>query len=680
MILKKFALLLTALSVTLSVYPSILPAYAEDNLISSGDYQYSLDDDGFACLKLYTGSETDVVIPDEIDGKTVAYLSETFHDTDVVSVTLNNSIEDIDENTFINCYSLQEIKVPDENKFFESEDGVLFEEDMKTLLCYPSAKTGDSYTIPDGVTDIGIAAFYDTSLKSIKFPSSLEYIDRHGVSYNENFTEADLSGTILVGVGEMSFAGNTSLNSVKFPDTLYEIDGGAFAQCTALESVELPENLGIIGQNAFAATGLKEINIPASVEDIGYSAFGYDENLNPVEGFVIKGVSGSIAQQYATDSDDEYGYKNDFTFVSTDGQEYEELEGTPYGDFEYAEKDGEAYITLCDYSVKNVEVPEEINGLPVTVIYGMAFYQSEAETIKLPASLKRIEIMAFNECDSLTSIDIPDGTEKIMAQAFYGCDNLKEINIPSSCTEIGSNAFASCKSLTSINIADGNSAYKSKDGILFNAEGTELVKYPDGKGSIYKIPDGVKSVADYAFSENSVLTDVDLGKIESIGADSFSFCENLKSVKSGNKLKSIGDYAFYECTSLSELRLPSSLETVGQYAVYQCPMLESVRLGKNITQIGECAFGYIYDEGNGTNMNLVNFTIFADKDTGGSRYAETCGFNVVSGTVQIGSHSVDRVFLIVIIGAVSVIIIALVAVISVKSLKKKKKKPEDKSI
>lgn len=674
MIVKKIASAFTALAVSCIFLPPVSVS-AEDELISSGDYQYSVKD-GEACLESYTGTDTNVIIPDTIDGNIITSLGDTFHDTEIVSVTFNNTIDDIDENTFINCYFLSEINVPDENKFFESKDGVLFEDDMKTLLCYPSAKDGDSYDIPEGVTDIGIASFYETKLQKIKFPSTLEYIDRHGISYNQRLTDADLSNTVLVGVGEMSFAGDTSLKNISFPDTLYEIDGGAFAQCISLENVTLPENLGIIGQNAFAGTALKEITIPASVEDIGYSAFGYDENLQPVDGFIIKGVSGSIAQVYATDTDEEYEYKNDFTFIATDSQEYEELEGIPFGDFEYAEKDGEAYITLCSSSEKNIEVPSEINGLPVTVIYGMAFYQSGAETVKLPDSLKRIEIMAFYDCDSLKSIDIPEGTEEIMAQSFYQCDNLTEINIPSTCSEIGSNAFSSCKNLSAINVAEGNTVYKSENGILFSADGTELVKYPDGKDSFYKVPDNVKSIADYAFSENPNITEVDLNKVESIGIDSFSFCENLKKV-SADKLKSIGEYALYECTELTELKLPPTLETVGQYAVYQCPKLLSVRTGNNITEINECAFGYIYDEVNATNLKLADFVIYADKDSGGARYAETCGFETVSGTVQIGSHIVNKIFLIVVSSGAGAVIIALIITAIIKSSRKKKKTPKE---
>ncbi|MDE5945744.1 MAG: leucine-rich repeat domain-containing protein [Oscillospiraceae bacterium] len=652
---------------------SSLPAVCESKIIISDEYDfsYSVNNDGNICLEKYTGEDEEVIIPDEIDGKPVIKLNEVFLDTNVSSITLNKSIESINANAFLDCYSLKEINVPDSNSHFQSDEGVLFTEDMKILLCYPSAKSGDSYEIPEGVTDINVASIYSTQLKHIKFPSTLSYIDRHGISYNEKLEDVDLSNTVITGMGDMAFAGNVALKEVKFPDNLYEIGGGAFAACKSLKEITFPPYLSIIGQNAFAGTGLTEITIPESVSEIGYSAFGYDENLEPIDSFIIRGVTGSVAQSYATESDEEYGYANNFTFISTDGAEYEQLDGIPYGDFEYAEKNGEAYITSCNDKLSEVEIPAEINGLPVTVIYGMAFYQSEAETVKLPDTLKRIEIMAFAECDFITNIDIPEGTEEIMAQAFYQCDALKSVNIPSTCTEIGSNAFAGCSKLSEINIAEGNSTYKSVEGVLFNADATELIKYPDGKADSYKIPANVISVADYAFSENENIVNIDLNNVESIGTDSFSFCKNLKTVKMNDKLKKIGLYAFYECEVLEKVKLSSAIEEIEAYAFYQCPSLKSIRIGNNITKIDNLAFGYTYNENDGTDVKIDDFKIYADKDSGGAMYAETAELECISGTILLGNINIDKIFLIVMVCIAGVVIISATAVLIIKSKKKK---------
>lgn len=666
---KRTLSILTGLMTTMSL-ASVLNVSAEGEPITSGDYTYTLNDDGEACLETYTGEATEVEIPSEIDGNPVIALGDTFCQTDVKKVTFNDTIERVGTNVFVASYSLEEIVVPEGNKEFESIDGVLFTEDMNFLICYPSAKTGESYDIPEGVTDIGIAAVYETQLKNITFPSTLEYIDRHGVSYNEKIEKIDLSNTQVVSLGDMAFTADASMTELILPDSLYEIGNATFAECTSLESVKLPESLAIIGQNAFAATGMMEITIPVSVQDIGYCAFGYDINLEPIDKFVIKGISGSQAQVYATDVDEDYGYANNFTFEATDHQIYEELESVAYGDFEYSEQNGEAYITFCDQSLTEVEIPSEIEGLPVTVIYGGAFYQSEVETVKLPDTIKKIEIMAFSDCDHLKNIDIPEGTEEIMAQAFYQCDSLETINIPSTCTIIGENSFTACKNLSAINVSEDNETFKSVDGIMFSKDGTELIKYPDNKGTEYKVPDSVKVISNYAFSENENLKEVNINKAETIGIDAFSFCTSLEKVKMGDNVKSIGDFAFYECEKLTQLELSSALETVGQYAVYQCKELKSVNLGDNITEIGECAFGYTYDESTAGNVAIDGFTVYANADTGGARYAETSGFEVIEGMTQVGGVNVNKGFLTVILSIAGVLVVTVIAVVIVKTKKK----------
>jgi hypothetical protein len=65
------------------------------------------------------------------------------------------------------------------------------------------------------------------------------------------------------------------------------------------------------------------------VDTIGYCAFGYEKDMETSNSnFVIYGVSGSAAQTYATDTDSEYDYTNNFTFISkTDDQIAEMLSG-----------------------------------------------------------------------------------------------------------------------------------------------------------------------------------------------------------------------------------------------------------------------------------------------------------------------------------------------------------------
>ena len=85
----------------------------------------------------------------------------------------------------------------------------------------------------------------------------------------------------VVEIGTGAFLGNETLKEISFPETLTSIGEGAFQNCAALEKVTLPEGFEKIGAKAFYNTGLKEINIPATVKEIGKFAFSTQLNETP---------------------------------------------------------------------------------------------------------------------------------------------------------------------------------------------------------------------------------------------------------------------------------------------------------------------------------------------------------------------------------------------------------------
>lgn len=69
---------------------------------------------------------------------------------------------------------------------------------------------------------------------------------------------------------------------ITIPDGVKEIAPYAFSNDRRIRSVVLPAGLRKIGHHAFASTSISEVNIPASVEDIGFDAFAncpYDRCL-----------------------------------------------------------------------------------------------------------------------------------------------------------------------------------------------------------------------------------------------------------------------------------------------------------------------------------------------------------------------------------------------------------------
>ena len=188
---------------------------------------------------------------------------------------------------------------------------------------------------------------------------------------------------------------------------------------------------------------------------------------------------------------------------------------------------------IGECSDKDIVIPSEYNGLPVTSIGDLAFYY----------------------CSSLTSVVIPDSVTSIGDLAFYYCSSLTSVVIPDSVTSIGDYAFSDCDSLSSIEVGDDNKYYKSIDGSLYSKDGKTLIQYSIGnQDTSFVIPDSVTSIGDYAFSD----------------------CDSLSSVVIPDSVTSIGDYAFYRCTGLSSVVIGDSVTSIGYGAFYNCDSLKHV--------------------------------------------------------------------------------------------------------
>ena len=174
-------------------------------------------------------------------------------------------------------------------------------------------------------------------------------------------------------------------------------------------------------------------------------------------------------------------------------------------------------------------------------------------SITIPNSVTSIGSYAFSGCDNLTSITIPNSVTSIGSYAFSDCYNLTSITIPNSVTSIDYDAFYRCTNLTSITVDIENKSYSSENGILFNKDKTEIIRYSPGKNdSSYTIPNSVTNIGSYAFSDCYNLTSVTIpNSVTSIGGYAFSGCDNLTSITIPNSVTSIGIYAFRNCDNLT---------------------------------------------------------------------------------------------------------------------------------
>ena len=127
--------------------------------------------------------------------------------TNLTSVTIPDSVTSIGKEAFGGCGNLTSINVDNNNTYYSSLDGVLFNATKSEILQYPIGKTQTTYTIPNGVTSIGGNAFRKcTNLTSVTIPESVTSIGGWA------FSGGNLKEAIFVDP-EGWTAGDTALSS-----------------------------------------------------------------------------------------------------------------------------------------------------------------------------------------------------------------------------------------------------------------------------------------------------------------------------------------------------------------------------------------------------------------------------------------------------------------------------------
>lgn len=272
-------------------------------------------------------------------------------------------------------------------------------------------------------------------------------------------------------------------------------------------------------------------------------------------------------------------------------------------------------IAGSDMEIESIEIPSEIDGIPVTSIgdfvFGLhgnltsvtipdgvtsigngAFYHCTSLTnITIPDSVTYIGEGAFRECASLTSVVIPDGVTSIGNLAFWGCERLTSITIPNSVTSIGISAFLF--SPAEIQISPDHPTLEVIDGVLFDKVNKRLIYYPyNAEDATYEIPQGTREICTAAFGCCSNLTSVTIpDSVTSIGEQAFSSCNSLNSVTIPDSVTAIGDGAFSYCENLTSVTIPSNVPSIGEDAFYLC---------ENVTvtvEAGSYAEQYCIDNG-----------------------------------------------------------------------------------
>lgn len=184
---KRFVSLLVAACMLLTLFP--VSAFAADvTKYTSGDYQYTLNEEGKATITKYTGTESNITIPKQFGNHEVTMIgSQSFKDNkSLEKIEISTNISTIDWMAFAGCTNLGEVDFAEPSKIEELPFELFVNcSSLKTinipssvkeikLQCFANCTALTDVVIPEGVELIGRQAFSKcTNLQSIKIPSSI---------------------------------------------------------------------------------------------------------------------------------------------------------------------------------------------------------------------------------------------------------------------------------------------------------------------------------------------------------------------------------------------------------------------------------------------------------------------------------------------------------------------------
>lgn len=308
---------------------------------------------------------------------------------------------------------------------------------------------------------------------------------------------AEIEGYPVTRVASRAFNLCTGLTLVTIPDSVENIEGGAFYACSSLFAVSVDENNpyysdidGVLfnidkSELIHYPSGRTEESyvIPDSVSCIKGYAFNSCLNLNSV----------TIPDSVANIENRGFYVCYSLTCISVNENNsgYSDIDGILFN------KDKSELINYPAGRAENSYIIPD----SVATIEEFAFCQCSALTsVTIPESVTSLKSGAFSRCSGLTSIIIPDSVISIGEAAFFVCYGLTSIVIPDTVRSIGAAAFIGCPSVVSVTIpttvtsigekAFGYSYDYTGDWRGFKLDNFTISGYPNTAAEAYAIENG----------------------------------------------------------------------------------------------------------------------------------------------------------------------------------------------
>ena len=271
--------------------------------------------------------------------------------------------------------------------FTLSSASMLFADDFVYDNLKYTTNSDNSVTVVDGKRASGevIIPFDVRNKNKVYVVTAIE----HNAFEGNNSITAVTIPSLVSTIGYSAFNSCKSLRRVMDASRVTEMQGFEYTDCTNLTSVTLSGALQKVGYRSFAGTALTRLVLPASMKEIGSSAFEDCHQLNSVE--FNKGI-----------------------------------------------------LSIKDHAFKNsglasLALPESIKEIGEWSFEGC----KSLKTVQIPHSVTTLGTGAFYYCTALESVVIPSTLSNFNERTFNGCRNLSAVYyLGSSCPSLGQYTFA----------------------------------------------------------------------------------------------------------------------------------------------------------------------------------------------------------------------------------------------
>ena len=533
----------------------------------------------------YAGTETDIVIPNEIFDQPVVSIKAGALPTSMTSLSISSNTEYLP--TFSDYDNLTEFDF--NHAPIEKIPAGMFKSSsmLHTLKNYEKVTEIGAYAFNDtrvrdfdysNIQTIGAYAFYNSGYDLDKFGDEAElldyilknnifvYIPENVTTIGEKaFNDSSEFPVYYEGDTAVSYTGSYFYKNVKHDTSgYYYRDLGTSASLLNYDGKEtrlkVPMLLGSkilssVEKYAFFANGIVErVELPSSVESIGTTAFSYCYNLHSL--FVPDSVNACGKYIGSRFEDDFIGSEVPTVFFETTTFDYQ---GGVTSPAELTEKymigvtpasvvddDVCVYYKKGTYAqvvtIKNVQgtvtIPSVIDKLPVRNINKYALYgTTQTLVVNVPKSVTNIASYAFGESSNLLAVNIPNADNDVNEYGFYSCSNCTVYLEAASVPENWDSSWYS-----------GIKGYQVSSQGNYSQSGDYFYKLVDGK--VYL----VKYYGEYTDTLLVVPSIID-------GKEVYGICRYCYEVPSKitSKVSSSNRY---------KIVIPQSVQVMEQYAIY----------------------------------------------------------------------------------------------------------------